>query len=116
MHCSRYCCIVQRYPVQLLEAEIVAETVLSGNDAGASRLHDLVRLKEEQVVEVFNALQEAIYFLSLLRVTQYSIHFAVTKEGGRFFIAFVNVHCAVPRLSRVFPCVCRGGVTLLWDC
>lgn len=116
MHCSRYCCIVQRYPVQLLEAEIVAETVLSGNDAVASRLHDLVRLKEEQVVEVFNALQEAIYFLSLLRVTQYSIHFVVAKEGGRFYIAFVNVHCAVPRLSRVFPCVCRGGVTLLWDC
>ena len=115
MHSSRYCCIVQRYPVQLLEAEIAAETILSGSDATGSRLQDLVRMKEKQVVEVFNALQEAIHFLSLLRATQYSIHFVVTRDEGRFYIAFVDVHYTVSHWVRVFPCMRKGRVGCLWD-
>lgn len=66
-------------------------------------LGDFVRMKETQQIDVFNALQESVYFLSLLHVQGYEIHFTMLK-GGNIIISFSHTHHALPIKSRLFPC------------
>lgn len=96
-----YGCVIET--PMAMKGSIQRDICLRDGEEVREWLGDYMRMKEDQRIDVFNALQESVYFLSLLRVLDYEIHFTLMK-GGNGIISFSHTHRVLPTVTRLFPC------------
>lgn len=96
-----YCCVIETPTA--MKGAIQRDVCLSDGETVREWLSEFVNMKEDQRIDVFNALQESVYFLSLLRVLDYEIHFTMMK-GGSIVISFSHTYHVLSSAIRLFPC------------